>query len=51
MTGPAERPDPGALLRNAAVEYARHSRELGVAPDEAVDAVRAALASLDTPSQ
>ncbi len=51
VTGPAERPDPGTLLLNAAVEYARHSRELGVAPDEAVDAVRVALASLDAPTR
>ncbi|MYW96672.1 GntR family transcriptional regulator [Amycolatopsis rubida] len=51
VTGPVERPDPGAMLRNAAAEYARYSRELGVAPDEAVDAVRVALASLDAPSQ
>ncbi|WP_409466264.1 GntR family transcriptional regulator [Amycolatopsis sp. GA6-003] len=49
VTGPAERPEPGTLLRAAAAEYARHSRELGVTPDDAVDAVRAALASLDAP--
>jgi DNA-binding transcriptional regulator YhcF (GntR family) len=49
VTGPADRPNPAALLLDAAAEYARHSRELGVTPDEAVDAVRVALASGDTP--
>ncbi|WP_033295267.1 GntR family transcriptional regulator [Amycolatopsis jejuensis] len=49
VTGPADRPDPGTLLRNAAAEFARHTRELGVAPDGAVAALRVALANLDTP--
>ncbi|WP_020661813.1 GntR family transcriptional regulator [Amycolatopsis benzoatilytica] len=51
VTGPADRPDPATLLLGAAAEYARHSRELGVTPDEAVDAVRVALANLDAPPQ
>ncbi|MBB4685452.1 GntR family transcriptional regulator [Amycolatopsis jiangsuensis] len=51
VTGPAKRPEPATLLRDAATEYALRARELGVEQATAVDAVRLALenASADTP--
>ncbi|RSM55294.1 GntR family transcriptional regulator [Amycolatopsis sp. WAC 01376] len=43
----ADRPEKAALLKAAADEYARAARELGVEPGDALDAVAAALESLE----
>jgi DNA-binding transcriptional regulator YhcF (GntR family) len=42
VTIPAARPDPGALLRSAAEEFATQARDLGTDLDAALAAVRAA---------
>jgi GntR family transcriptional regulator len=42
VTIPAARPDPAALLRSAAAEFAAQARDLGADLDTALDAVRAA---------
>ncbi|MEW2502090.1 GntR family transcriptional regulator [Amycolatopsis sp. NPDC047767] len=51
VIGSAERPDRASLLRDAATEYAQRVRELGVAPEEAVDAARAALSDVPQDQQ
>ncbi|MFF0145601.1 DNA-binding transcriptional regulator YhcF (GntR family) [Amycolatopsis sulphurea] len=45
VTGPADRPDPHMLLREAAAEYVLRAHELGVDQAAAVAAVQAALES------
>ncbi|MET7997935.1 GntR family transcriptional regulator [Amycolatopsis sp. NPDC005232] len=51
VTSSAERPDRASLLRDAAAEYAQRVRELGVDPEEAVDAARAALSDVPQDQQ
>lgn len=45
VTNPSGRPDPAALLLQAAEEYVSQARELGADEDAALDAVRAAYGS------
>lgn len=45
VTIPPGRPDPAALLRTAAVDFAAQAHDLGASLDDALDAVRSAYRS------